>query len=106
MTTVKLRRIYIKENRTNSFRFRKKSSEVDAIPIGEPKIVVTRHVFKEGKNDRQLFNESLRKQLPNGANAFLVGGSIDGGVDKKTAVQFYRIRVIHAGSKKADHETK
>lgn len=92
-----MRRIYCKENRSNSFRFRKKSTELSAIPVGEPKIVSVRHVDKGNKTDRQLFRKDLLSQSPKFADAYLVGADFydNASMARRIAVQFFKIKVIH-----------
>ncbi len=97
MKPKRLRRIYLKENRANTFRFRSKSSELNAVPVGEPKIVSVRYVDRGTLTDSQLFQRSLIGLTPEGANAYLVGsGYYDNHeIAKRFAVQYYKIQVIH-----------
>ncbi len=92
-----MRRIFCKEDRSNSFRFCKKSSEISAIPVGEPKIVSIRKVDRGDKTDRQLFLDSLKSVAPKFADAYLVGMDYYDNAEIATrfAVQFYKIKVIH-----------
>lgn len=97
-----MRRIYPKNNGTGNFRFGKKTSEVSASPIGAPKQIE----FHERYQTEFRFN--LLKKAPKNADAFLVGEKKRylQGYTGTVAVQYYKIRTVHTGGKKSDHQAK
>lgn len=85
-----MRRIFVKEGNYGSFRFKKKSSELSATPVGEPRLVTL-------NSDRRQVQKDLKKSSPHSANTYMLGQTVYVEPEYKTrvAVQYYKIQVVY-----------
>ncbi len=85
-----MRRIFVKEGNYGSFRFRKKSSELSATPVGEPRLVTL-------NLDRKQVLQELKRCSPYSADAFMLGQTVyvEPEYQTRVTVQYYKIQVVY-----------